>query len=310
MRKTVSVSCIVSVLLLAGATALAETPPIQVAECGRVERRVFPSPEMADSVTVDIWLPQEYDDRPGDSYPVIYMHDGQNIFDASTTWNHQSWEMDTAVCALEARGLIAAPPIIVGIHSDPATRVADLMPQRAVAGHGMEETLASVAPPDTPVRGDAYAAFEALTLKPAVDSLYRTLPDRAHTTVMGSSMGGLMSIYTLCEYPGLFGNAVCLSTHWVGTPEVADEFAAAMYDYLDSHLPAADAEMPHKLYFDHGTESIDALYGPAEERVLRLVRSKGYGEGTLLDTVADGASHNADAWARRVAIPLTFVLGK
>lgn len=304
MRKTV-----LCALLLAGAAALAETTPMQVAECGRVERRVFPSREMADSVTVDIWLPQEYDDRPGGTYPVIYMHDGQNLFDASTTWNHQSWEMDTAICSLEARGVIT-PPIIVGIHSDPATRVADLMPCKAVAGRGMEQTLATIVPSGTPVRGDAYAAFVARTLKPAVDSLYRTLPDPAHTTVMGSSMGGLMSIYTLCEYPGLFGNAVCLSTHWIGTPEVADEFAAAMYDYLDANLPAADGELAHKLYFDHGTESIDALYGPAEERILQLVRSKGYGDGTLLNMVADGAPHNEDAWARRVSIPLTFLLGK
>lgn len=304
MRKSV----LYAILLLISATASAATPPVQTPECGAIERHTIWSPQMADSIVVDVWLPDGYAAGADASYPVIYMHDGQNLFDASTTWNHQSWEMDTVMCALASRGEIR-PAIIVGIHSDPATRVADLMPERAVAGRGMEQTLASVTPAGTPVRGDAYAAFVARTLKPAVDSLYRTLPDPRHTTVMGSSMGGLMSIYTLCEYPDLFGNALCLSTHWIGTPEVADDFAAAMYDYLDLRLPDG-GDGAHRLYFDHGTETIDALYGPAEERILSLVRTRGYGPGTLLDLIAPGAPHTEDAWARRVSIPLRFLLGE
>lgn len=303
MRK--SVLC--AVLLAGSMAAAAEKAPLQVPECGRVERLCLWSPQMADSVTVDVWLPDGYAPGGKEAYPVIYMHDGQNLFDASTTWNHQSWEMDTTMCGLIGRGEIA-PAIVVGIHSSAATRVADLMPEKAVRDRGMDETLASVVPAGTPVRGDAYAEFLARTLKPAVDSLYRTLPDKAHTTVMGSSMGGLMSIYALCEYPDVFGNALCLSTHWIGTPEVTDRFASAMYDYIDAKLPPSDGV--RKLYFDHGTETVDAFYGPAEERILGLVRSKGYGEGTLLNLVADGAPHDEDAWARRVAVPIRFLLGK
>lgn len=286
-------------------SVMADGPELQHADCGRIERMRLYSPEMNDTVTVDTWLPPVYDASPAGRFPVIYMHDGQNLYDASTTWNHQSWEMDSVMCSLLSAGKIE-PAIIVGIHSDSATRVADLMPQKAVEGSSaLAETLEQVKLKGMQPRGDSYAAFMVETLKPRVDSLYRTLPDMRHTSVMGSSMGGLMSIYALCEYPDVFGNALCLSTHWIGAPAVADEFTDAMYRYMDERLPDAGT---HRLYFDHGTETIDAYYGPAEERILTLVRAKGYGEGTLLNMVDDGGAHEERAWAARVAIPLTYLL--
>lgn len=235
------------------------------------------------------------------------MHDGQNLFDATTTWNGQSWEMDRTMCALINAGRIR-PAIIVGVHSVAETRVADLMPQKAVSGSPLEALLNEVKLKGMTPRGDAYAAFLASTLKPAIDRAYRTLPGLTDTSVMGSSMGGLMSVYALCEYPNVFGNALCLSTHWTGTPSVAKEFEEAMYRYLDANLPSPEA---HRLYFDHGTETIDAGYGPAEERILKMIKGKGYSynEGTLLNMVDYGASHEERAWAARVAIPLEFVLG-
>ncbi|MBD5371205.1 MAG: alpha/beta hydrolase [Bacteroides sp.] len=299
----------VGVVMLLGAVnfnSFATEPPVQQAECGRIERMLMYSPQMGDTLTIDTWLPPVYDLEPAGRYPVIYMHDGQNLYDASTTWNHQSWEMDSVMCSLIETHQIE-PAIIVGVHSSPSTRVADLMPQKAVAGHPLEATLEMVKLKGLDMRGDAYAAFMTETLKPEVDLRYRTLADQAHTSVAGSSMGGLMSIYALCEYPEVFGNALCLSTHWIGTPAVAKEFEDAMYEYLDRKLPSpAD----HRLYFDHGTETIDAYYGPAEERILRLVKSKGYsyGDGTLLNIVDSGAPHEEQAWAARVAVPLRFLL--
>lgn len=293
-------------------SVMAEEPALQHADCGRIERMRLYSPEMNDTVTVDTWLPPMYDASRSDRFPVIYMHDGQNLYDASTTWNHQSWEMDSVMCSLLSAGKIE-PAIIVGIHSESATRVADLMPQKAVEGsRALAETLEQVKLKGMQPRGDAYAAFMVETLKPRVDSLYRTQPDMRHTSVMGSSMGGLMSIYALCEYPDVFGNALCLSTHWIGAPAVADEFTDAMYRYLNKSLPESGgvgADGGHKLYFDHGTETIDAYYGPAEERILTLVRAKGYGEGTLLNMVDTGGAHEERAWAARVAVPLTYILG-
>ena len=306
MRKIGTI--ITGAAVLAGCLcAYGMEPAQQTPDCGRIERMRIYSPQMNDTITVDAWLPEGYDQTASARYPVIYMHDGQNLFDASTTWNHQSWEMDTVMCSL-IRSREIEPAIIVGVHSSAATRVADLMPQKAVMGTPLEATLEEVKLKGTAPRGDAYATFLVDTLKPAVDAAFLTKADMHDTSVMGSSMGGLMSIYALCEYPEVFGNALCLSTHWIGAPAVADEFTDAMYNYIDANLPSPS---DHRLYFDHGTETIDAGYGPAEERILKLVKSKGYnyGDGTLLNIVDHGASHEESAWAGRVAVPLRFLLG-
>lgn len=305
MRKL----CLVAGMVAAGClVGLAAEPARQMADCGRIERMRVYSPEMNDTITVDTWLPEGYGKDTGKRYPVIYMHDGQNLFDAETTWNHQSWEMDTVMCSLINRGEIE-PAIIVGVHSFSDTRVADFMPEKAVAGTTLEATLEEIKLKGRKSRGDAYAAFLVNTLKPMVDTAYLTKTDMADTAVMGSSMGGLMSVYALCEYPETFGNALCLSTHWIGAPAVAQEFEDAMYNYLDSKLPSP---ANHRLYFDHGTETLDASYGPAEIRMVKLVKDKGYsyGDGTLLNMVDPGAAHEERGWAGRVAIPLRFLLNK
>ncbi|MDE5773856.1 MAG: hypothetical protein K2H86_05315 [Muribaculaceae bacterium] len=305
--------CMVGAMALLSGVGAVAAPPVQSADCGRIERMSLYSPQMGDTITIDTWLPPMYYAGGSERYPVIYMHDGQNLYDAATTWNHQSWEMDSVMCALLTTGEID-PAIIVGIHSSAETRVADLMPEKAVSGsRALAETLEQVKLHGMTPRGDAYAAFMVETLKPVVDERYRTESDMRHTTVMGSSMGGLMSIYALCEYPAVFGNALCLSTHWIGAPSVSEEFTRAMYDYLEQTLPVAepiDSEHGHRLYFDHGTETIDAWYGPSEERILELVRGKGYGEGTLLNIVDEGAAHEERSWARRVSIPLRYLLSR
>lgn len=306
-RRLSALASVISIALCnaPGASAIGADDPIQHADCGSIERLNIYSPQLDETVAVDVWLPEDYKHDRSGSYPVIYMHDGQNLFDASTTWNHQAWEIDSVMCRLISEDKVR-PAIVVGIHSSAATRVGDLMPQKAVIGRGMEDTLASVGAKDLTPRGDKYAAFIVGTLKPAIDTLYATLPDRDNTAVMGSSMGGLMSIYALCEYPATFGTALCLSTHWVGAEQGVGRFSGAMYDYIDAVLP--EASSGHHLYFDHGTETIDAAYGPAEEMILELIRSKGYGEGTLLNGVYPGAAHEENAWKQRVAVPLTFFL--
>lgn len=287
---------------------MAVEPPRQQVDCGNIERMRIYSPQLNDTITVDTWLPEDYSQNPSVRYPVIYMHDGQNLFDASTTWNHQSWEMDQTMCSL-VKTFKIKPAIIVGVHSFPDTRVADLMPQKAITGSPLETVLEEVKLKGMTPRGDAYAAFLVETLKPTVDNTYRTESDMRHTTVMGSSMGGLMSIYALCEYPEVFGNALCMSTHWTGAPSVAKEFEDAMYDYIESHLPSPET---HRLYFDHGTATIDAGYGPAEERILEMINTKGYSidKRNLFNTVAYGAPHQETAWAARVALPLIFLLAQ
>lgn len=287
----------------------ANPPALQNASSGSIDRLYVYSPELGDTVTVDVWLPDGYGADSDRRYPVIYMHDGQNLFDAATTWNRQSWDMDSVTGTLIAQGNIEAP-VIVGIHSVAESRIGDLMPENAISylkddSDTLMTAFSSLS--SRPVRGNAYARFVATTLKQGIDTLYRTMPDRAHTSVMGSSMGGLMTLYAICEYPDVFGSAACLSTHWVGVTDGNPAFAEAMESYTAAKLPDAAT---HRLYLDRGTATIDSLYGPAQTRIIRLVRSRGYEMGVNLDTLtAQGAPHEERAWNARVSRPLTFLLG-
>ncbi|MDE6301190.1 MAG: hypothetical protein K2M19_05700 [Muribaculaceae bacterium] len=297
---------IVTVLAIIAACCHAyAASPVQRADCGVVERLSIVSPQLGDSVDVDVWLPADY--NPETKYPVVYMHDGQNLFDASTTWNGQSWEMDRAACRLIAEEQIPGM-IIVGIHSDPARRVSQLMPVEAVRDAGLEDLMAEVKLKGMPVLGDQYVDFVVNTLKPMIDSRYSTLSDRENTMVMGSSMGGLMSLYLLCMKPEVFGGAGCLSTHWYGTLEAGDRFGNAMMNFVETHLPDPGT---HRIYFDHGTSTIDAYYGPWETQALLIAQKKGYTYGENLDSYIDyGAPHEESAWSARVDRPLRFLLMK
>ena len=291
--------------LMVSASAVFASSPLQKAECGTIERLEVVSPQLNDTIDVDVWLPDGFSAEQ--HYPVLYMHDGQNLFDASTTWNHQSWEMDVTPCRMIEQGEIE-PTIIVGIHSDPATRVSRLMPQKAVKDSGLEDLMEEVKLKGQPIMGDSYADFVVNTLKPLIDSSYPTLSDRDHTAVMGSSMGGLMSLYLICQYPETFGGAGCLSTHWYGSLNAGNRFGDAMINYVEKALPDPST---HRIYFDHGTSTIDFHYGPWETKALLKAQEKGYQYGKNLDSYIDyGAPHEESAWAARVARPLRFLFGK
>jgi predicted alpha/beta superfamily hydrolase len=147
---------------------------------------------------------------------------------------------------------------------------------------------------------DAYLRFLVDELKPFVDATYRTLPGRDDTFVMGSSMGGLISLYALCEYPQVYGGAGCLSTHWPAGDGI-------VIDYLAETLPPPGH---HKIYFDYGTETLDAQYEPYQRRADQVMRAAGYTEGVEWMTRRfDGAAHDEAAWQARVHVPLEFLLG-
>jgi len=147
---------------------------------------------------------------------------------------------------------------------------------------------------------DGYLQFLVEELKPFIDARYPTLSDPAHTLVMGSSMGGLISLYALIEYPNVFGGAGCLSTHWPIGEEV-------LVDALGAALPSAGR---HRLYFDFGTETLDANYEPWQRRMDEWLRTAGYREGQDWSTRKfEGAEHSERAWRERVPIPLAFLLG-
>lgn len=291
--------------LMVSVAAMAEAP-LQTATYGDVNRHYIYSPELSETLTVDVLTPDGYARQESEHYPVVYMFDGQNCFDASTTWNHQSWEIDSVMGSLVDKGIIS-PAIVVGIHSVDKTRLGDLMPKKPIDYLEPEYRDSLFAAfPRMNLRSDEYAAFMANTLKHSVDSAYRTLPDAANTSVMGSSMGGIMSMYVICEYPEVFGNAACLSSHWVGHETEAGKCSDAVLAYIADHTPAPAT---HRIYLDEGTEHSDAFNGEANDSIIDLLTEKGYSFPQNLMYVNERkGGHQEYYWAKRLSIPLLFIL--
>lgn len=311
--QTIIISITMNKLILsAAATLIAATvsaeAPLQSASYGTVDRHYIYSPELAQTMTVDILTPEGYNPNDTVRYPVLYMHDGQNLFDANTTWNHQAWEVDSVMGALAAKGIIR-PAIVVGVHSVAQTRTGDLMPQKPIESLPTEVKDSLInAFRGMNIRSDAYTSFLAKTLKQYVDSAYLTLSDPANTSVMGSSMGGIISMYVICEYPEVFGNAACLSTHWVGHEEGEGVCSAAMLEYLDKNAPDP---ANHKFYFDQGTMHSDAWNISTDAKAADILINHGYTfPSNLLYVVDRQAGHMEIYWARRLSLPLILMLGK
>ncbi|MCL4261834.1 MAG: alpha/beta hydrolase [Anaerolineae bacterium] len=246
---------------------------------------------------VDVWLPSGYDAaRP---CPVLYMHDGQNLFDPALAYGGVTWGVAEALTRLMAEGIVP-PTIIVGVWNAGGRRWQEYLPQRPFASLAGQQALAAIDPAylPGPPDSDAYLRFLVTEVKPFIDQTYATQPEREHTFIMGSSMGGLISLYALCEYPDLFGGAGCVSTHWPAVDGVLPQ--------LLKQLPPAGR---HRFYFDFGTEELDAQYEPFQQQADILIAAVGYTQGQ--DWVTHkfpGANHSEQAWQQRVHIPLTFLL--
>lgn len=259
---------------------------------------------------VDVWLPENY--SPNKTYNVLYMHDGQMLFDSTTTWNKQEWKVDEWATKLMDEGK-AKDFIVVAIHNIPQIRWQDLFPEKAFdfLEEEVQEKLleeAVNANMNTKFNGDNYLRFIVEELKPVIDSSYSVLTEREHTFVMGSSMGGLMSMYAISEYPTVFGGAACISTHWVGAaPREDNPLPDAIFNYMEQNFPLAGK---HKIYFDYGNETLDAHYPQYAPEVDRILKLKGYTDVDSRNLFFEGTNHSENSWNQRLDIPLTFLLGK
>lgn len=257
---------------------------------------------------IDVWLPDGYSEEK--KYAVLYVHDGQMLFDADGTWNHQEWGMDEAMQQLLNDRLIQQT-IVVAIWNSGNGRFSDYFPQKIYKNIPSEQKAFLTDPanglyiPADGPRSDGYLKFIVKELKPFIDSTFSTIGDRQHTFIAGSSMGGLISLYALCEYPDIFGGAACLSTHWTGTFTQNNTIPAAINNYVKEYMPEAAT---HKIYFDHGTETLDALYAPHQQKIDSIFRSS-YTEKNYRSLVFEHADHSETAWRQRLTIPLQFLLG-
>ena len=259
---------------------------------------------------VDVWLPENYSSEK--KYAVLYMHDGQMLFDETTTWNKQEWMIDEVASKLMKQG-VTKDFIVVGIHNIPKIRWQDLFPEKAMNFLSKEDKDAMYSEAaknnfSTVLNGDEYLSFIVDELKPYIDNTYSVYTNKENTFVAGSSMGGLMSMYAVAEYPNIFAGAACVSTHWVGAaPKENNPLPKAILDYLEKNLPEVKS---HKMYFDYGNKTLDQFYPQYAPRVDSIFKNEGYSDTNFKNLFFEGTNHSELSWQKRIDIPLTFLLKK
>ena len=257
----------------------------------QIAREVY-SPQLDNRRDVLIYLPPAYAAGHG-RFPVLYMHDGQNLFDPATSFAGE-WGVDEAMQGLAASAGLQA--IVVAINNNGPERLNEYSPfVDAHRGGG---------------KGNKYINFIANTLKPSIDAQFRTRPERKATGLLGSSMGGLISLYAYFKRPEIFGFAGAMSpSFWYAEGSIFDFVSNAPFSpgrlYLDVGTREEGGSLlaPHKLMRSRG-------HYAAVRRMKRILVRKGYHPTrTLLHVEEKWAGHNEAAWSRRLPQALQFLLG-
>jgi len=250
---------------------------------GRIQRLEIHSRHLHNHRHVDIYLPPGYDHTPGRHYPVLYMHDGNNLFYKHLAFGHHPWHADQMLDRLINHGLIE-PIILVGVFNTPG-RVYEYtwtpMPKRRGHTEGGG--------------GHFYAHFLVDELKPRIDREFRTLTGPEHTGTMGSSLGGLISWYLGLYFPFVFQKVGLISPSlWWGRGHALTEM----------HKLSTDMQ----IWLDTGTREGSSR---AVEMLKRKLHHKGYQDGHNLGFLLDrGGRHHEYSWGQRLHLPLLFFYGR
>lgn len=251
---------------------------------------------------VEVFLPDGYDNNSKDKYNVFYMHDGQNVFNSKTSYTGIDWGVDETIDSLIKIGKIKNT-IVVAPWNTVKKRFSEYMPESPSELTSSDEVKAALKQNTgfDDLYSDEYLKFLVEELKPFIDKTYNVYTKVENTSIMGSSMGGLISLYAICKYPEVFSAAGCVSTHWP-VPVLGEAYIKT----LPATLPDPKT---HKIYFDFGTETLDAQYEPYQKQVDQMMRDKGYIEGeNWITKKFEGASHDEKSWNERVHIPIEFLL--
>jgi predicted alpha/beta superfamily hydrolase len=275
----------------------------------RYERLVS---RFAEPRTVWVWLPPGYE-TSDQRYPVIYMHDGQNVFSPLHAFRGQEWGMDEAITQGARTGRFPAA-IVVGI-ANITRRAQDYAPGGILAALPDPVRKRVEKENGGPPLGDGYLRMIVEDIKPMIDANYRTKPGKDDTILMGASRGGMISLYGMCEYPEVFGKAGCLSTHWLllsaprehSDPNLETAAIIAAHEtYLRAKLPEPGR---HKVWMDRGTINLDRYYPSYQDAIDAVFVRQGWTRGQHFDSrIYDGADHNEAAWRARLYDPLEFLL--
>ncbi len=260
---------------------------------------------------ITVWLPPGYD-KGAKRYPVLYMHDGHNLFDVRNSNFNKIWAADKAMLAASAKGKVE-PHIIVGIWAPGSDRYRQYLPR----------SIYDAAPASLKAQMDAAAGGEVISARyldwiagPVrfwINARFRTRTTRDDTAIIGSSMGGLMSCYAFLEKPQVFGRAGCVSSHWpaVDPRQVQGDSAevAALWDaWVAARLGQPDGR---RVWMDHGTATLDQYYAPYQQVIDARFAAAGWQKGRDWESrVYEGAEHEENAWAARLPEIFGWLLAK
>lgn len=228
-----------------------------------ITKFIIAAPQLDTLKTIWVYLPKNYQNSKK-YYPVIYMHDAQNLFDASTSYAGE-WKVDEYM-----NQLITNESIIIGIEHGNQKRIDELTPYKHEKYGGG--------------KGDDYLTFIKNTLKPHIDVSYRTKPDANHTTLFGSSLGGLISFYGAIKYPETFAKAGVFSPSFWINPEI--------FNFVES----SDIQITSKFYFLAGTDEREDMVSDLD-RMVALLKEKGSNDKQIESHSIEGGQHNEKFWA-------------
>lgn len=284
-----------------------EPPPPAVVAAQFVEHEAFPS-AFVQPRNVTVWLPPDYRADANQRYPVIYAHDGQNLFDASLSYGGVEWGIDETAERLMTNGSVRAA-IIVGIWNTDR-RWQEYAPQKAIQLLSGDTSSDWLGPTLPKLEADNYLRFVTEELKPYVDRNYATEPDAANTMIMGSSMGGLISLYALGEHPDIFSRAAAVSVHWP-LADPGSAISAQADTVMQAYLANSGIDpIKHMIWFDRGTETLDASYGPHAVAMEAWFRGAGWTEDRAAFNTFPDTDHSEGAWASRTDQILGFLLAE
>ncbi|MFK8006685.1 MAG: alpha/beta hydrolase [Saprospiraceae bacterium] len=278
----------------------------EINEDSRIINSTFINPKIIRDKKYQVLLPKNYANNKSKHYPVLYMMDAQNLFVDSLAYGGFSWRLDRVVDSLVDKSILEEV-IIVALENAGVNRFSEYMPRKPMIK--IPQTIADSITQNfkRPVYSDNFLIFLTQHLKPIIDQDFRTKPDVKNTFIGGSSMGGLISMYAVCEYPEVFGGAMCLSTHWiVGFDDSISEAPKALVSYFSKNIPEGK-----KWYFDFGTKGLDQYYEPWQSQIDSILAKNNYIQNqNWITQKYEGHDHNERFWNARLDVPLKFILGK
>lgn len=269
----------------AGEEARAAAPVIQ----GDLRVHALRSRIFRNTRPVRVWLPPDYDESGATRYPVLYLNDGQNMFDPATAFGGVDWQASQAARRLIAEGTIE-PLIMVGIDNT-KSRLREYIPYR------------SFEPRVLGPQGKHYPDFLRREVMPMIEAYYHVAKGPEHTGLGGSSLGGLITLYTQLASPGVFGRLLIESPSlWVANRRILQECA-------DFH------DWPYRIYLGMGTREIgspdkDEVTVEGLRSMESILRDAGLGKSRLKVWIDEGAAHNEAAWRARFPGALEFLFSR